>query len=161
MRVYARGALVLWHVSAQPVLVHNLLSLLQAHEKIALPNPRHAPFGQRAMEAMTYHFSEYQWTKEIQPHVIYADNVMQAAHYALSGHVRYAWLPLSVVLAPGLRTYGNYTTVPEHTYQPIVQGACALRTNDARLASVAKDFVEFLAGEDAHAIFRQFGYRLP
>lgn len=161
MRIYARGTLVLWHRSAQPVLVYNLLAALQPQDKVALPNPRHAPFGQRAMEAITYHFSAYQWSQEIQPHIVYADNVMQAAHYALSGHVRYAWLPLSVVLAPGLRNYGAYTVVPEHTHQPIMQGACALRSNDAMSNGLADDFIRFLAGEDAHTIFRQFGYMLP
>lgn len=155
--IYARGTLVLWH-SGGMVQTSNLLDIVQPKDKIALANPRHAPFGQRAMEAILYHFSEYQWKSLIQPHVVYADNVMQAAHYALSGNVRFAWLPLSVVLAPALRNRGSYTIVPEHTYQPIIQGACALHTRDPRLYSMAQDFVKFLAGEDAHTIFRQFGY---
>ncbi len=157
MHMYAQGKLVLWH-SGSIVQTSNLVDVLQPNDKIAIANPRHAPFGQRAMEAILYHFSEYQWKSRIQPHIVYTDNVMQAAHYALSGNVRFAWLPLSVVLAPALRNHGSYTIVPEHSHQPIIQGACAVYTKDQRMYSTAKDFVKFLSGEDAHNVFRQFGY---
>ncbi len=159
-RVYARGSLVLWHRRGHSIL-ENLLSALQERDKIAIPNPRHAPFGRYAMQALRYHFSEHQWTNNLEPHIVYADNVMQATHYVRTGNVAFALLPLSVVLAPAMRGYGMYTVIPPHSYQVIKQAGCVVHRADTKTTQVAIEFVEFLRGEDAHAIFTLFGYDVP
>jgi molybdate transport system substrate-binding protein len=119
---YARGTLVLWTRNQSGVgqLSMQLLASPAIHS-IAIANPQHAPYGRAALQALT----SLALLPAVEPKLRTAENIAQAAQFASTGNADVGLISLTSALT--LTSQGHYIAVPENAYQPILQGAVALK----------------------------------
>lgn len=153
--VYAIGKLVLW--SAQPGYVDAKAAVLgkKAYNKLALADPKLAPYGQAAKETLE---ALGLWSS-VQPKIVTGENITQTYQFAASGNAELAFVALSQITKDGKISDGSYWLVPANLYTPIKQGAVQLSA--AKDAAAAKAFLTFLKSPKAVAVIRGFGYELP
>jgi molybdate transport system substrate-binding protein len=149
---YAVGKLVLW--SANPDLVDAAGAVLKTgnFRHLALANPKTAPYGAAAIEAMT----RLGVLAELQPRLVQGENISQAHQFVASGNAQLGFVALSQVDRGGKRVAGSMWAVPQTLYAPIRQDAVLLargRDNPAALALIA-----YLKGDKARAVISAYGY---
>ena len=88
---------------------------------VAIANPQHAPYGRAAMQALT----SLALVPAIQSKLRTAENIAQAAQFASTGNADVGLISLTSALT--LTAQGHYVAVPQNAYQPILQGAIALK----------------------------------
>lgn len=154
---YATGHLVLWTRTGSGVAVGRGLAALRDPQvrRIAIANPRHAPYGRAAVAALR----SLKLYDAVQPKLVLAENVSQAAQLADSGNADVAILALSLALGPALRRSGTYAEIPASAHPPIEQAAVVVR--GAANEEGARRFLAFLQTETARALLRTFGFAPP
>lgn len=134
---YARGTLVLWTRNQSGVIELSMRSLASpAIHSIAIANPQHAPYGRAAVQALT----SLALLPALQPKLRTAENIAQAAQFASTGNADVGFISLTSALT--LAAQGHYIAVPQNAYQPILQGAVALK--DGANAKGAVAFLGYL-----------------
>ncbi len=156
-KVYARGVLVLW--TLQPLDLEQGLAVLNnpAVKRVALANPKLAPYGREAMRALDY----FKLRAAVEPKLIYGESIAQVNQYIDTKSVEIGFTAKSVVLAPQMQGHGKWIEVPRESYQPIEQGVVMLKHGAETNADSAKKFLEFMASAEARGILQKFGYNLP
>jgi molybdate transport system substrate-binding protein len=156
-KAYARGVLVLW--TLQPLDLKQGLEVLKnpAVKKVAMANPKLAPYGAEAMHALEH----FKLRAAVEPKLIYGESIAQVNQYIDTQAVEIGFTAKSVVLAPQMRGRGTWIEVPRDSYQPIEQGIVLLKHGNETNAVAAKQFMEFMASARARGILEKFGYVLP
>jgi molybdate transport system substrate-binding protein len=157
--LYAEGRIVLIapHGSAltPDAALDNLAAMLEAGAmtRFAIANPDHAPYGQRAREALEHRGL---WD-QIGPFLVLGENVSQAAQFALSGNAEGGIIAYSLALAPDIVALGEYVLIPQDWHEPLLQRMVLLR--DA--GPVAEEFYAYIQSPKARAIMERYGFVLP
>jgi molybdate transport system substrate-binding protein len=154
---YALGHLVVWvpRDSSLDVEKRGMRALLDPRvRKIAIANPRHAPYG-RAAEAAMKSLGVYDQVKD---RLVLGENVTQAAQFAQKGAADVGVFSLSLALAPELRG-GRYGLVPLSAYPRLEQGGVVLTR--ARDRASAEALRAFLIGAEGRAVLKRFGFEFP
>ena len=156
-KVYAHGVLVLW--TLQPLDMAQGMRVLEnpAVKKVAIANPKLAPYGLEAMRALDY----FKLRAAVEPKLIYGESIAQVNQYIDTQSVEIGFTAKSVVLAPQMQGRGKWIEVPRESYQPIEQGIVMLKHGAATNAVAAQQFMEFMASAKARGILEKFGYILP
>jgi molybdate transport system substrate-binding protein len=154
-RPYAFGRIVLW--SLKPELARTPLRDLPAAaiRKLAIANPQHAPYGQRAREALQH---EGVW-EAMQSKLVLGENIAHAAQFVDAGAADAGIVALSLVLSPTLERKGAWTLIPAAWHAPLQQGYVV--TKRAAGNRLAADFADYMATEPARAVMRRYGFTLP
>jgi molybdate transport system substrate-binding protein len=155
---YAVGHLVIWVPRSSPLAIEKLgakVLLEPTIRKIAIANPRHAPYG-RAAEAALKGLGIYAQVKD---RLVLGDNVAQTAQFVQTGAADAGLIALSLALAPTLREEGHYWEIPPTAYPPLEQGGVILSwAEDPDAARALRDFI--LSGE-GKAVLRRYGFHSP
>jgi molybdate transport system substrate-binding protein len=156
-KVYVFGKLVLW--SAKGLQPDSLLHILkdQTIQKIAIPDPKSAPYGKEAVKAL----KRAGLYDHVQPKLVYGENISQAAQYISLGHVDIGFNAKAIVCAGPMKNVGNWVEVESSLYDPIAQGVVALKYGNDNNPGLVKKFYAFLFDEGAKAVFLKYGYILP
>lgn len=151
---YAIGRLVLW--SAQPGLVDDQgLVLRQGRfDKLALADPKLAPYGAAAIESLT----RLGLLQQLQAKLVQGENIAQAYQFVASGNAQLGLLALSQVHADGRLRAGSAWVLPARLHRPIRQDALLLNPGQDNPAALA--LLRYLQGDKARAIIRAHGYEL-
>jgi len=150
--IYARGRLVLWRPPGGTVVLNRIEDLTSADVKfIAIAKPDVAPYGRAAVETLR---SLNLWP-QVEPKIVYAQNVAQAKQYAASGNADLAFLPLALVKVGE----GQYVEVDKHLYQPIDQVIGVIKASSKQES--ARRFVDFVLSQEGQAVLARFGYLTP
>jgi molybdate transport system substrate-binding protein len=156
--LYAVGKLVVWVPKDSPLDLEKLglRALLDPQVKrVALANPRHAPYG-RAAEAALHKQGIY---AEVQPKLVFGDNLDQAAHFAYSGATQAGILSLSLARGPTMHQQGRYWLVPAELHPPLAQAGVILSW--AKEKEAARQLRDFLRSETGRTMLQRQGYDLP
>lgn len=147
---YAVGALVLWSAKGGVASPKDAL-LQQRFAKLALANPRVAPYGAAAVEVLQQlGLAEITQAKWVQ-----GENIAQTYHFVASGNADLGFVALAQVIAAGTAPSTTWH-VPEHYHRPIKQDAILLRTGQDNRA--ATEFMQFMRSEKASVVLQAFGY---
>ncbi|MCC5795336.1 MAG: molybdate ABC transporter substrate-binding protein [Chromatiales bacterium] len=154
---YAEGVLALW--SGDPGRLGDQgADWLRGGEwrRIAVANPRVAPYGAAAMAVL-----DGLGIETGRGRVVTGQSVGQAFAFASSGNADAAFVALSQVIGLERQSGPGSRWLPEpDSYPPIRQEAVVLRAaRDPRLAHAFLDWV--LSDARAQAVIRDAGYRLP
>ncbi len=151
---YATGKLVLW--SKQPALVDDQGTILRTgkFERIAVANPKLAPYGAAAVETM----SRMGVLADVQPKIVQGDNIAQTYQFVATENAQLGFVALSQVIADGKIAQGSAWIVPGNLHAPIRQDAVLLIPGKDNVAAAA--LLSFLKGEKARAVIRSYGYEL-
>lgn len=149
---FARGRLVLWIPPGNNINVSRIEDLtLAAVERIAIAKPDVAPYGRASVEAL----QALNLWQQVEPKVVYAQNVSMTKQYASSGNAEVAFLPLALVKAGEGRTI----EVDEKLHQPIVQALGIVKASGKQEAALR--FKDFVLSDNGQRILEQYGYRKP
>lgn len=151
---YALGHLVLWSASVDMRKVRVADLAQPRFGRIALANPQHAPYGQRAEQALR---AAGVWDG-LQPRLVFGENVGQTAQFAQSGNATVGLLSLSQALDPALAG-GSYVRVPEASYTPLRQSFVLTRRGADK--PLARNFAAWMQTAAARAILQRCGFDLP
>jgi len=155
---YTVGHLVVWVPRRSTLAVDQLgiKTLLDPSvRKIAIANPRHAPYG-RAAEAALKSLKVYD---SVKGRLVLGENVAQAAQFVQSGAADAGVFSRSLALAPAIRDAGRFWEIPQDTYPRLEQGGLILPwAEDASAAIAVRDF---LLGNEGKAVLRRFGFDAP
>ncbi|RXZ44886.1 molybdate ABC transporter substrate-binding protein [Crenobacter cavernae] len=157
VKPYAYGTLVLW--TMKDLDLKNWANTLTSDKvaKIAVANPKAAPYGREAIKALAY----YKIDKTVEPKLVYGENISQANQYISTQAADIGFTAKSVVISPELKGQGRWVEVPKKVYEPIAQGVVVLKQAEQNDPAAAKKFYDFLSSKKARAVFQRFGYQLP
>jgi molybdate transport system substrate-binding protein len=151
-RLYARGRLALWTPPEARINLARIEDLNGALvERIGIAKPDVAPYGRAAVEALR---ALNLWP-QLEPKVVYGQNVSQVRQYAATGNVDAAFIPLALVRAGE----GRVIEVDERLHQPINQSIAVIKASQKQEA--ARRFVLFVMSEEGQAMLERYGYRRP
>ena len=154
---YAVGRLVLWVPRSSPLDLNQGAAILRAASvrRVAIANPRHAPYG-RAAEAAMKSLKVYD---AVRSKLVFGENVAQAAQFVESGAADIGVIALSLASSPTLVKEGRFWEIPLSSYPRMDQGGAILkRTRDPEAARALTAFVLEARGR---AILQRFGFFLP
>ena len=151
---YAIGKLVLW--SKHPGLVDGKGEVLRtgSFERIALADPKLAPYGAAAMQTLT----QLGLADTLSSKFVQGENIGQAYQFVATQNAPLGFVALSQVYAEGRVTEGSAWIVPETLYEPIRQDALILAKGKDNTA--AAELMRYLQGDAAKAVIRSYGYGL-
>ncbi|MGE5711034.1 MAG: molybdate ABC transporter substrate-binding protein [Nitrospira sp.] len=154
---YAVGRIVLWTGQKSHIDVSRGIDVLREPTigKIAIANPKHAPYGRAAVAAME-HYNVYNLAKD---RLILGENISQAAQFVESGACEVGIIALSLALAPTMKAEGTYWEVPASAHPPIEQGAVILKSSKHQ--NTSKQFLDFMKDVQGQEIMKRYGFTLP
>ena len=154
---YAVGRIVVWTGNESRIDVAKGFDSLRepSIKKIAIANPKHAPYGRAAVAAME-HFKVYDQVKD---KLVLGENISQAAQFIESGACDIGIIALSLALAPTMKARGTYWEIPAGAHPPLEQGAVILKSSTHQES--AKRFLEFMKGSQGQEIMKRYGFTLP
>lgn len=148
---YAVGRLVLY--SKTPGLVDARGAVLASgrFEKLAIADPRTAPYGAAAIETL----KKRRLYAALQSRIVQGASIGQTYQFVDTGAAEVGFVALSQVVG---RAGGSRWIVPAADHTPIDQQAVLLKTGANSAA--ARAFMSFLKGAEAKAIIRKYGYEI-
>jgi len=154
---YAVGRIVLWAGKGSHLDISKGLEVLREPtiRKVAIANPKHAPYGKAAVAAMDY-FKVYDQVKD---KLVLGENISQAAQFVESGAADVGIIALSLALAPPMQAAGHYWEIPADAHPPIEQGAVMLM--GGKNQESAKAFLSFIQGVEGQAMMKRYGFIIP
>lgn len=151
---YAIGTLVLW--SAQAGIVDAKGDVLRKgrFNKLAIANPRFAPYGRAAVEVLT----GMGLLDSLTPRFVQGENIAQTWQFVSTGNAELGFVALSQVMRDGRISGGSAWIVPSKLHAPIRQDAVILAAGKGNIAAVA--LMSYLKGDKAKAIMQSYGYEI-
>ncbi len=156
--LYAVGQIVVWVRNESKLDVKGRgIEVLRdpTIRKIAIANPKHAPYG-RAAEAALKTLGIYD---QIKDRFVLGENIAQTAQFVESGVADVGVIALSLAMAPAMRDKGRYWIVPLDKYPRLEQGGAILTWAKDRQAT--EQLRAFVVGNQGRAILRKYGFLLP
>lgn len=155
VQTYAVGRLALWSAGMDASTM-TLDSLLDPQiKRVAIANPRHAPYGKRAEEALR---AAGLWEK-VQPKLVFGENIGHAAQFVKTGNAQVGIIALALAVNPELAEHGGYWLVPDALHEPLEQGV--IITKRAEGNELAGRFVEYAAGRLGQSVMTEHGFAAP
>ncbi|HFA48284.1 MAG TPA: molybdate ABC transporter substrate-binding protein [Bacteroidetes bacterium] len=151
-QVYAFGKLVLWsaHENVRP----SISALAdKSTQYIAMANPKTAPYGMAAVEALQY----YGLIRAVEKKIVFGESISQANQFILSKTVDFGFTAKSVVLSPKVKGRGQWIEIEQPAYAPIAQGVVVFKNGKVNEAS---KFYHFLFSRQAKIILKKYGYHV-
>ncbi len=152
---YAFGRIVLWSATmeANKMSLESLTSSKISH--IAIANPKHAPYGKRAEEALR---ASRLWER-VEPKLVYGENIAHTAQFVQTGNAQVGIIALSLALNPALANKGGYWLIPDTLHAPLEQAF--IITKRAQGNDLAKKFADYMRSSATRTIMTKYGFVLP
>lgn len=155
--VYAQGALA--YLSIRKLDLSKGITLLKNKKisRIAIANPKIAPYGIAAMEAIK-NANIYETIKK---KFIYGESISQTVSYTLTA-ADIGIIAKSSLFSSKMSEFEkgtHWVDVEAKLYTPIKQGIVILK--DGKNNNEVKAFYNFILSKSAKKIFRDFGYTVP
>ncbi len=149
---YAIGTLVLWSPREGYVDPQGKVLAGGDFRHLAVANPKTAPYGAAAMATL----DRLGLREKLRPRFVQGENIAQTHQFVASGNAELGFVALSQVIEDGRIGKGSGWVVPVDQHMPILQDALLLRHGEGNPAAWA--LLEYLRGETAKALIREYGY---
>ena len=154
--VYAQGALALLSVKKQDFSKGLVLLQEESIEKIAIANPKTAPYGVAAAEALR----GAKLYGLLEPKFVYGESISQTVTYATKA-ADIGLVAKSSLFSPQMRHFKegvNWSDVNSSLYTPISQGMVILK--QGKDDTDVKAFYDFMLSKKAKEILKSYGYTI-
>ena len=155
-RVYAQGALAMLskkkHNYCAEIFVLENIDI----DKIAIGNPKTAPYGVAAKEALL----NAKIYDKIKHKLVYGESISQTLNYVMTA-ADMGIVAKSSLYAPQMSKYKeaiHWSDVDEKLYTPIDQGMVILKTAEGN--AEVKAFYDFMLSAKAKTILKKYGYKI-
>lgn len=155
--IYAQGSLAYLSKTQKPFKKGMALLTEKSIKRIAIANPKTAPYGKAAVEAMK-NARVYDTTEK---KLVFAESISQTVTYALTA-ADIGFIAKSSLFSPKMERFKqgiNWYDVDASLYTPINQGIVLLKK--ARNNSEATAFYAFMLSTEAKKTLNDFGYLVP
>ena len=155
--IYAQGSLALLSSKKQDFSKGMELLKEKSIDKIAVANPKTAPYGKAAIEAMK-NAKVYQ---DVKHKYVYAESISQTVAYTVSA-TDLGFIAKSSLYSPKMAKFKediHWSSVDSTLYTPINQGIVILKNGEKN--KEVKAFYDFIKSPEAKKIFNDFGYLVP
>lgn len=153
-RVYATGSLIVCSATGADLKNWKKIAAQKGTGKIAIANPKVAPYGKAAEEAFN-HFGLY---KSILPQLVFGESISQVNTYVLNKVVAIGFTTESLAYEIAGNTDFKWLRIDPSAYTPIKQGAVLLKHAKSSNYNNSKRFYDYLFSPAAKAIFKKYGY---
>jgi len=156
-RIYAQGALAYLSTKKRDLSQGINLTKNSSIKKIAVANPKTAPYGIATKEALL-NAGIYE---EIKSKFIYGESIGQTVSYTMVA-ADMGFIAKSALFSPNMTKYKqgvNWQDVDSKLYTPIDQGVVILK--NATTNREVRNFYDFLFTKSAQTILQKFGYKIP
>lgn len=153
--VYAQGSLAYLSTKKSELSMDSLLS--SRTKKIAIANPKTAPYGVATVEAL----KNAKVYDKIKSKFVYGESISQTVIYATKA-TDIGFIAKSALYSPNMRHFKegvDWKEVDAKLYTPIDQGIVLLKHGEKSLGAAA--FYAFVLSKRAMGIFEDFGYIVP
>ena len=118
-RLYAVGRIVLWIPKKSVLNPRRGLNIIlePGLKKLAIANPKHAPYGRAAEESLRYYGL---WDK-VQGKLVFGENISQTAQFVQTGAADAGIIAMSLAISPGMADRGSYWIIPTESYSRLEQ----------------------------------------
>jgi len=154
-KLYAVGRLVIWSKNKNFDAKKGFQNLLEPWaKKIAIANPAHAPYGQKAKQAL----ESVKIYKKIKSKIVLGENISQTANYINIQAADIGIIALSLVISPDIANskYSSYYLIDNKLHKPIKQ-AYAI-TSYAKKSDLTKKFYNFFQTKESVKIMKNYGF---
>ena len=155
--VYAQGTLAYLSHKPQDFSKGMALTKDENIKKIAVANPKTAPYGKATVEAMKS-ASVYE---EVKNKFVFAESISQTVSYTVTA-TDMGFIAKSSLYSPKMKQYKegmHWAEVDPKLYTPIEQGIVILKKGEEN--SEVKAFYDFMLSQNAKKILIDFGYLVP
>ncbi len=156
-QVYAYGILILWSDSDVDLSKGVAIVTDSSVKTIAVANPKTAPYGIEAVNAMRY----YKVDNNVQGKLIIAESISQVGAYVTTKAVDVGFMSKSIVLSPEMKNVGKWVEIDPKAYNTIDQAMVGLKNSSPDNQIAAKKFLKFMTSTKAHKILKANGYQIP
>jgi molybdate transport system substrate-binding protein len=151
---YARGALALF--TTRTLDLGEGIRLLESDgiKRLAIANPKTAPYGKAAMEAI----KKSGLYEKVKSKFVYGESISQTVAYAVTA-ADIGLIAASSLYSPHMKQYkkgAHWTLVDPSLYTPIEQGIVLLKSGADN--PEYKAFYDFILSPQARKIFKKYGY---
>lgn len=153
--IYAQGSLAMLSDRKQDFSQGIALIKSNKIEKIAIANPKTAPYGIAAVEAM----KNAGYYTEIENKFVYAESISQTVAYTVTA-ADMGFIAKSSMYSSKMQQYKKgeqWEEVDPKLYTPIDQGVVMLKGGSKE----AREFYDFIISDEAKTIFQKYGYLVP
>ncbi|MBF4471801.1 molybdate ABC transporter substrate-binding protein [Flavobacterium sp. HJJ] len=153
IKLYAIGRLAIWSKKLDPN-VEKMNSLLNPKvKKIAVGNPKTAPYGAKTIESLKH----YRLYDKVKANLVFGENIAQAAQFTAFGAADIGIIALSDAMSSAMKKEnGKYYVIPQKSHSPLEQGCVILKHGKGNTA--AKQFYDYISSEKAIQILNYYGY---
>jgi len=153
-KVYAQGSLAI--LSNQKQDFSNWQELLQKKKirRIAIANPKTAPYGKATVEAL----KNIKLYDKIKSKFVYGESISQTVSYTVTS-ANIGFIAKSSLYSPTMTQFKqntNWCEINPQLYAPISQGIVILKRGKNN--KDVKAFYDFIQSKKAKIIFKRFGY---
>ena len=149
---YAIGTLVLWSPKSGFVDAKGEVLSKGHFGKLAIANPKLAPYGVAAMEVLT----KKGLLTMVKPKFVQGESISQTFQFISTGNAELGFVALSQVMKDGKINSGSAWIVPGALHSPIRQDAVLLASGKDNAA--AKALLAYLKSDKVKKIIRSYGY---
>ena len=152
--VYAKGALAYFSVKPRDFSRGARLLKEESVSKIAIANPKTAPYGKAAERALR-NAGVYE---DVQSKFVYAESISQVVSYAVTA-ADVGIIAKSSLYSSTMSQYEenvNWASVNPKLYSPINQGIVLLKYGEN--SKECRAFYDFILSDKAKEIFKRYGY---
>ncbi|WP_102563691.1 molybdate ABC transporter substrate-binding protein [Vibrio sp. 10N.286.49.B3] len=151
-KTYAQGVLVLWSPQADLVDSQGDVLAGEDYTYIAVADPKLAPYGAAAMEALDHMGVQ----EAVTSRQVVGKGLNATYQYVDSGNAQLGFLAYSQVIAKVKQNQGSFWKVPEDYYRPILQDAVLIKTAADNSQAVA--FMDYLYSDEGRKLISDYGY---
>lgn len=154
---YARGRVVIWSARKEFDPKAGVANLSAPWvKKVAIANPAHAPYGQKAKEVV----ESLGLNEALASKLVMGENISQTASFISSKNADIGIIALSLALSPAISKseQPNFVLIDEKLHTPLIQGY-GITTHGSKSA-LAREFYEFMQSAKADEIMKKYGFGL-
>jgi len=155
--VYALGTVVLW--TAKNIDLTKGLEVLLSPDirKIAIPDPKRAPYGRAAMVAIR----KSGLFDAVDSRLVFGESISQTAQYIIMQSVDIGFNAEAIVLSKDMKGKGHWIELDTALCPKIAQAILLCKYGQNNNPVVAKQFFDFVLSKTAGTILKQSGYEEP
>lgn len=154
-KLYAIGRIVLWSKNKNFDATKGFDNLKDPWvQKIAIANPSHAPYGEKAKQALQS-IGVY---KDIESKLVLGENISQTAQFIDSKSADIGVIALSLVLAPNIAKseFSKYYLIDNKLHKPLRQAYAITKIGGTK--PLSKKFYDFMGTKNVSKIMTAYGF---